>query len=225
VNLTALRENFGDTVIIIGVTALINALLFVMIPLLAETKRAQHDYGDPIAAVTMQKPQHFEQEEEDPEKEVKDEELSKLPEAATMPDEQSPPPKPEMNIETPDFELNADLEAGQGMGVAMPNPVQDLGNMVFNLSDLDRKPQLINRIQPVYPYEARRKEINGRVILRFIVDREGNVRNVKVVRAQPAGLFDENAKKAVQKWRFKPGYFSGEPVNTRVTVPIKFDLN
>lgn len=223
-NLTALRENFGDTVIIIGVTALINALLFVMIPLLAETKRAQHDYGDPIAAVTMQKPQHFEQEEEDPEKEVKDEELSKLPEAATMPDEQSPPPKPEMNIETPEFELNADLEAGQGMGVAMPNPVQDLGDMVFNLSDLDRKPQLINRIQPVYPYEARRKEINGRVILRFIVDREGNVRNIRVVRAEPEGLFEKNAKEAVDKWRFKPGYFSGEPVNTRVTVPIKFEM-
>ncbi len=223
-NLTALRENFGDTVIIIGVTALINALLFVMIPLLAETKRAQHDYGDPIAAVTMQKPQHFEQEEEDPEKEVKDEELSKLPEAATMPDEQSPPPKPEMNIETPEFELNADLEAGQGMGVAMPNTVQDLSDMVFNLSDLDRKPQLINRIQPVYPYEARRKEINGRVILRFIVDREGNVRNIRVVRAEPEGLFEENAKEAVGKWRFKPGYFSGEPVNTRVTVPIKFEI-
>lgn len=223
-NSLAMRGNFGDTVIVIGLTVLINALLFMMIPLLAETKRVQHDYGEPIAAVTMQTPQHFEQAEEEPEKEVKEQELTKMPEEATMPDKESPPPKPQMDIETPEFELNADLGAGQGMGVAMPNPVQDLGEMVFNMSDLDRKPQLVNRIQPVYPHEARRKEINGKVILRFVVDRDGNVRNVRVVRAEPEGLFEENAREAVRKWRFKPGYFSGEPVNTRVTVPITFEM-
>jgi len=223
-NLSAMRENFGDMVVVIAVTALINALLFMMIPLLAETKRAQHDYGEPVAAVTMQKPQHFEQKEEEKEQEIVDKEMHKLPEKAAMPDKESPPPRPEMNIETPDFELNADLEAGQGMGVAMPNPVQDLGETVFNMSDLDRKPQLINRVQPVYPYEARRKEINGKVILRFVVDREGRVHNVKVLRAEPEGLFEENAREAVKKWRFKPGYFSGEPVNTRVTVPITFEM-
>lgn len=219
-----MRANLGDSLIIILATALINGLLFVMIPLLAETERAQQDYGEPVTAVTMQKPQHFEKEEEEPEKEVKEEELSKMPEKATMPDEQKPPPKPEMNLQTPDFEVNADLAAGQGMAVAMPSPVKDLGDMVFNMSDLDQKPQLINRIQPIYPTEARRKEINGRVILRFVVDREGNVKQVKVVRAQPEGIFEENAMEAVRKWRFKPGYFSGEPVNTRVTVPIKFEM-
>lgn len=223
-NLPAMRRNLGDMAVVIIVTALINALLFMMIPLLAETKRAQHDYGDPIAAVTMQKPQHFEKQEEKKEKEIQDKELQKLPEKAAMPDKESPPPRPEMNIETPEFEVNADLEAGQGMGVAMPNPVQDLGETVFNMSDLDRKPQLINRVQPVYPYEARRKEINGKVILRFVVDSEGNVQNIKVLRAEPKGLFEENAREAVKKWRFKPGYFSGEPVNTRVTVPITFEM-
>ncbi len=221
---SAIHENINDTIIIIVVTALINALLFMMIPLLAETKRAQHDYGEPVTAVTMQKPQHFEQEEESPEQEIKDEDLSKLPDKAAMPDEQSPPPRPEMNLQVPEFELNTDFAEGQGLAVAVPNPVKDLDEMVFNMSDLDHKPRIINRIQPIYPAQARRKEINGRVMLRFVVDREGRVRNVKVVRARPEGIFEENAIEAVRKWRFKPGYFSGEPVNTRVTVPIKFEM-
>ncbi len=219
-----MREKLADLIIIVVVTAVINGLLFIMIPLLAETKRVQHDYGAPVAAVTMQKPQHFEPEEKEAEKEVEDEELSKLPDKATLPDEQNPPPKPEMDLRTPDFEVNADLEAGQGMSVAMPEQVTDVGEMVFDMGDLDQKPQLLNRIQPIYPTEARRKEINGRVILRFVVDRQGDVRNVKVVSAKPEGIFEENAIEAVRKWGFKPGYFSGEPVNTKVTVPIKFEM-
>ncbi len=222
--MSAMRENPGDMLIIIVVTALINALLFMMIPFLAETKRAQHDYGEPIAAVTMQKPQHFEKQEEEREKELKDKELSRLPEKAAMPDKESPPPRPEMNIQAPDFEVNPELGAGHGMAVSMPGPVKNLDEMVFNMGDLDKKPQLVNRVQPVYPYEARQKEINGRVILRFIVDKEGRVSRVRVVRADPEGIFEENAKEAVRKWRFKPGYFSGEPVQTRVTVPIKFEM-
>lgn len=219
-----MRAMFGDTMIIVLATALINLLLFVMIPLLAETTRRQHDYADPVTAVTMQKPQHFEQQQEEPEKEVREEELRKLPEDAPMPDEQPAPPQPELNLEIPEFELNADLDAGQGMEVAMPEGVQSLAETVFDLGDLDQKPQLIHRVQPIYPSEARRKEINGKVILRFVVDRDGHVSDVRVVRAEPEGIFEEKAVEAVRKWRFKPGQYSGEPVNSRVTVPIRFEM-
>ncbi|MGM0453519.1 MAG: energy transducer TonB [Thermodesulfobacteriota bacterium] len=221
-----MRATFVDPILIILATVLINALLFVMIPLLAETRQARHDYPEPIAAVTMQKPQDFEEEkqQQEPEEEIREEKLSKLPEETRMPEEQSRPPEPEMNLETPDFDVNADIDAGGGMAVAMPDGARDLGETVFRMKDLDEKPQLVNRVQPVYPSDARRKEINGKVILRFVVDRDGNVGNVRVIRADPEGIFEERAVEAVRKWRFKPGRYSGEAVRSRVTVPIRFEM-
>ena len=103
-------------------------------------------------------------------------------------------------------------------------PVFQAPKMLFNLSELDQKPRLLYRVNPVYPYAAKRRNLTGDLLLQFIVDDSGYVGHVKVIKSQPKGIFDESAIRAVKKWRFKPGYVEGEAVSTRVIVPINFRI-
>jgi TonB family protein len=55
---------------------------------------------------------------------------------------------------------------------------------------------------PNYPWQARRKGIEGFVKLEFSVDAEGKVRDVEVLDAMPEGVFEKAASKAISKWTF-----------------------
>ena len=76
-----------------------------------------------------------------------------------------------------------------------------------------------------YPSQARRMGIEGKVFMSFVIDRDGNITNVKVTRGIGAGC-DEAAIKAVQsapKWN--PGKQRGIPVKVSMSLPITFKLN
>jgi protein TonB len=70
---------------------------------------------------------------------------------------------------------------------------------------------------------ARRAQIEGRVIVEFIIDKEGNVMDPKIIRGIGGGC-DEVALNAVQKIKFKPGMQRGKPVLVRYSMPINFTL-
>jgi protein TonB len=80
------------------------------------------------------------------------------------------------------------------------------------------------QIKPRYPMSARRMGQSGQVLLRLFVDQEGAVREVNVVRAEPAGVFDEAAVEAARKWHFSPAMSRGVPVGMWMTLPVRFSL-
>jgi periplasmic protein TonB len=98
------------------------------------------------------------------------------------------------------------------------------GAEVFDISKLDRAPELKFRVQAQYPFEMRRAGATGEVIVEFIVDTNGNVMNAFAVRSSRSE-FEANAVSAVSKWKFKPGQKGGRNLNTRMQVPIVFTLN
>jgi protein TonB len=98
-----------------------------------------------------------------------------------------------------------------------------LGN-IFDLAALDQRPEARVRINPVYPFEMRRSGLRGDVIVGFIVDSEGNVRDPYIVRSSNPG-FEQAAIDAVLKWKFRPGKKGGANVSTRVQQPLAFTLN
>ncbi len=77
------------------------------------------------------------------------------------------------------------------------------------------------RIQ--YPELAQRAGIEGRVFVEFIVDKQGNVEDPKVVRGI-GGECDKEALKVVKQAKFTPGMKDGKPVNVRYSIPIIFKL-
>ena len=70
----------------------------------------------------------------------------------------------------------------------------------------------------------RRAGITGEVVVEFIVDANGDVRNAFAVRSTQRD-FEQAAVQAVSKWKFRPGKKGGRAVNTRMQVPIVFTLN
>lgn len=94
----------------------------------------------------------------------------------------------------------------------------------FELSEVDAAPRLTRRFDPEYPYFARSRNLAGTVTVRFLVDEEGRVDELTVVRAEPEGLFEHSVLKAVRRWRFKPGMRAGQPAPTWMVLPVRFDL-
>ena len=77
----------------------------------------------------------------------------------------------------------------------------------------------------VYPSHAQRIGIEGRVFVEFIVDKDGSVTEVKVVKGVGAGC-DEEALRVMEALpNFTPGKQGGRPVKVKMVIPIYFRLN
>jgi len=65
----------------------------------------------------------------------------------------------------------------------------------------------VQRVPPVYPRRARRRSIEGEVIIHFLVTSDGNVdrKTMRITHAVPVNVFNKSVLKAVSKWRFSPG--------------------
>jgi protein TonB len=77
--------------------------------------------------------------------------------------------------------------------------------------------------QPGYTEEARQARVQGIVILQAIIDAEGNVTDVRVLKGLPEGLA-ESAVETVRNWRFKPATLEGKPVPVYFNFTINFSL-
>ena len=76
-----------------------------------------------------------------------------------------------------------------------------------------------------YPKMEQRAGLEGTVFLRFVINTDGSIENVEVVRSASPGL-DAAAKEVVENSpQWEPGRFRGRPVRSRMTIPIKFKLN
>ena len=76
-----------------------------------------------------------------------------------------------------------------------------------------------------YPEEARKKSIQGRVIVTFVVEKDGSITNARVVKTLDP-LLDAEALRVINvmpKWN--PGKQNGEPVRVKYTVPVSFKLD
>ncbi len=78
--------------------------------------------------------------------------------------------------------------------------------------------------RPRYPPSARRKRVQGRVLLAVVVTKSGRASSVRIRKSSGFQLLDQAALKTVKRWRFRPATRNGQPVRARVIVPITFKL-
>ena len=76
-----------------------------------------------------------------------------------------------------------------------------------------------------YPPIAKEYNITGKVYVSFIVDKKGNVTNVKIVRGVDKNLDAEALRVVKSLPKYKPGKQRGKPVRVMFTIPINFTLN
>lgn len=95
----------------------------------------------------------------------------------------------------------------------------------FTLKQVDQRPRVLKPVAPIYPYQATVNGIEGRVVLRFIVDEDGKVQDPEVVKAEPKGVFEEAALAAIVKYKFMPATIGKKKVKCVAVMPIGFEIN
>ncbi len=116
-------------------------------------------------------------------------------------------------LQTGPKEHPAGTDKGGG-GLAPPVPAYEVTKMPLPRGDCSGH----------YTDEAREAGLEGTVILSFVVDEHGRVRDIKVLQSLGSGL-TEAAKRAIQSCAFSPGERDGKPVPTRIpSFKIRFSL-
>jgi protein TonB len=85
--------------------------------------------------------------------------------------------------------------------------------------------EYLHNPKPVYPWVARRRGDEGKVMLRARVSAQGNALMVEVQESSGSGVLDEAARDAVLHWRFVPARRGSEAIESWVGVPIVFRLD
>ena len=143
------------------------------------------------------------------------------------PPPKDPPPPPKMQISKMDRQAqdvpamnlpNLDLPLLAGEGMFIGNFQQ-----VDRTAEGDIIPVVV--IRPMYPREAAISGTEGWVKIEFTITEAGTVKNPRVIEAQPPRVFNREALRAIQKWKFKPRVVEGIAVERHATQVIDFTLD
>jgi len=141
----------------------------------------------------------------------------KVPIPDPTPDEPEPIRLPEdfdTEIEIPDTDIIFGIPEG-------PPPAEPEGPIRVG-GDV-QPPVKLSAPSPQYTEIARKARIQGVVIVEAIIDKQGGVTNVKILKGLPMGL-DTAAADAVRKWKFKPATLNGKPVAVIYNLTVNFRL-
>lgn len=75
-----------------------------------------------------------------------------------------------------------------------------------------------------YPEEAEKNDIEGKVVVEFVIEKDGSVSNIKALKSPHSSLTEEVVRlvKAMPNWN--PGTMSGKPVRVKYVLPLSFKL-
>lgn len=143
-----------------------------------------------------------------------------------------PPPPPPPPSQPPKIQpVEPDTQEADASGVAFNMPAIDTGGAQIDIGGVgamqrDGDAQPIVRIEPKYPVQAARDGKEGWVRLSFTINEVGGVEDVKVIEAEPKRVFDREARRALQKWKYRPKIVDGKPekqFGMKVQLDFKLD--
>jgi len=116
------------------------------------------------------------------------------------------------------------IGSGTGSGFG-PGEGGGTGGGVYRPGNGVNLPRVLREVKPQYTADAMRAKVQGTVLLECVVNSDGSVGNVEIVRSldRTFGL-DQEAIKAAKQWRFAPGTRFGEAVAVLVTIELTFTL-
>jgi protein TonB len=96
--------------------------------------------------------------------------------------------------------------------------------LLDGISVADAEVAPLVRPPAVYPARAKMRNIEGTVTARLTIRPDGTVGNVEIINAEPPGVFDREAMRAMYRYRFSPKMVDGEAVSQTATQTLEFTL-
>ncbi len=112
--------------------------------------------------------------------------------------------------------------AGTGSGPV--EPVDDGGDPPDFVA-VEKDPEFVNRVQAAYPDMARKAGIEGKVIVKVLVGKNGKPEKAQIIKNPGTDIFDESVINAVMNSTYTPAIQNGRPVKVWLMVPFSFKLN
>lgn len=116
-----------------------------------------------------------------------------------------------------------DMGKADGAARATASPAGLPGGL-YGQEQIDGALIPLKRTQPGYPAPARRRNIEGWVQVRFIVNEQGHTEQIQILAAEPEGVFEKSVISTIGLWRFRPGTIDGRRVRVLVEQTIRFQL-
>lgn len=136
-----------------------------------------------------------------------DEEIQ-LESAVKKPDKVEDPEEPPPDLDTPDLDLNPDIEIVNTAPTASVSV--DISTSGMATGDGEYLP--IVKVAPIYPRRAQTRGIMGYCIVEYTVTTSGAIRDPVAVDCQPSGVFEKASVKAATKFKYKPRVVDGEAI-------------
>ena len=155
-----------------------------------------------------------------------------------------PSPRPAVPIETESRDIPEDVTIAStvldfdqapvhippppGSGTDAPVPFEEEeigfeGEPVFSIHMVEKKPELVRYIKPRYPRDAKNAGIEGLLHVEFTVSKKGRVKDA-VMREGPS-IFWDSALNALAMFRFRPAMQNRKPVEVRMSILFRFQLD
>ncbi len=114
---------------------------------------------------------------------------------------------------------------GDSVGVSMGDfKVSDADGPPPDFVPVEKQPQIVSQVMPKYPDLAQRAGIEGRVLVKIWVDKDGKPHKAVVLKSD-ADIFNQPAVDAAMAYRFTPAIMNKGPVAVWVVIPFTFKLN
>jgi protein TonB len=186
-------------------------VLFVVMSFMVEPPKG---FDRPITESTAV---NFVQRRKDSETEIRS---RALPEPPTLP-----------QIPTPTASAN-DIAAPAPVMMSMPPMTPDMslasnammGDLLVGIGKGDTEVMPLMRQPAIYPQRAKARKIEGFVTARLSISADGSVTDVEVVSAEPPGIFEREAVRAMYRYRFDPKVVNGQAVGQTAMQTVEFKL-
>ncbi len=139
-----------------------------------------------------------------------------------------PPARPSIPVASEDEDIpdeltieETEIDFSKPVEEAPPPPPEE-EEPIVEFYALSEKPEVLKRVDPVYPELARKAGIEGMVVVKVLIDTKGNVEDVQVVKSHP--MLDDAAMAAARQFKFKPGKQRDRFVKVWMTIPFTFRL-
>ncbi|GAB5487464.1 MAG: hypothetical protein Pars2KO_10340 [Parasphingorhabdus sp.] len=176
-----------------------------------------------VEAIFISMMEPIEEKIEEQEREIKVPQKAKI--QSPVPQIDDLPKAPQTKITN--FSGSEELSFGGGGAGDIPfEPLDDIIPTPDRVTVAARlNPRFAKQFQPRYPSGLLRRDIEGNVSVRVLVGTDGRAKDIELISAPHPEFWETTRKHALRKWRFQPATKDGSPIESWISLKVRFEIN